>query len=149
MRAARAASETNSAINAQIYETAAQFVGLLPVRRTRPAYGRTSDAKGFDALRLSTSEFVVNFTAGFKVVCTAESTAVRAAISREYAHLSTLSTELSTARAQTPLGSAEKALRRRPHCVEKAYFEKLIHKEGTKQSKTSFNDELLYNSPLK
>jgi len=104
----RPASETNSAINAQIYKTAAQFVGLLPVRRTRPAYGRTSDAKGFDALRLSTSEFVVNFTAGFKVVCTAESTAVRAAISREYAHLSTLSTELSTARAQTPLGSTEK-----------------------------------------
>lgn len=100
----RAASETNSAINAQIYKTAAQFVGLLPVRRTRPAYGRTSDAKGFDALRLSTSDF----TAGFAAVCTAESTAVRAAISREYAHLSTLSTELSTARAQMPSGSTEK-----------------------------------------
>lgn len=112
MRAARAASETNSATNAQIYETATRFGGLLSVRRTRPAYGRTSDAKGFDALRLSTSEFAVNFTAGFRMVCTAESTAVRAAISREYAHLSTLSTELSTARAQIPSGSAEKE-----HCV--------------------------------
>ena len=149
MQAARAASETNSAINAQIYKTATQFVGLLSVRRTRPAYGRTSDAKGFDALRLSTSDFAVDFAAGFAAVCTAESTAVRAAISREYAHLSTLSTELSTARAQTPSGSAEKALRRRPRCIEKAYFEKLMHKEETKQSKTSFNDELLYNSPLK
>lgn len=108
MRAARAASETNSATNAQIYETAARFGGLLPVRRTRPAYGRTSDAKGFDALRLSTSDFAVDFTAGFAAVCTAESTAVRAAISREYAHLSTLSTELSTARAQMPSGSTEK-----------------------------------------
>ena len=131
----RAASETNSAIHAQIYKTATRFGGLLPVRRTRPAYGRTSDAKGFDALRLSTSEFVVNFTAGFRVVCTAESTAVRAAISREYAHLSTLSTELSTARAQILSGSAEKALRRRPQRVEKTYFKIIMHKDETKQSK--------------
>ena len=135
MRAARAASETNSATNAQIYETAAQFVGLLSVRRTRPAYGRTSDAKGFDSLRLSTADFAVDFTAGFAAVCTAESTAVRAAISREYAHLSTLSTELSTARAQTPLGSTEKALRRRPQRVEKTYFKIIMHKDETKQSK--------------
>ena len=108
---------------------------LLSVRRTRPAYGRTSDAKGFDALRLSTSDFAVDFTAGFAAVCTAESTAVRAAISREYAHLSTLSTELSTARAQTPLGSTEKALRRRPQRVEKTYFKIIMHKDETKQSK--------------
>ena len=43
----------------------------------------------------------------------------------------------------------KRALRRRPHCVEKAYFEKLMHKDEAKQGKTSFNDELLYNSPLK
>lgn len=135
MRAARAAAETISAINAQIYKMEARFGGPLPVRRTRPAYGRTSDAKGFDALRLSTSDFAVDFTAGFAAVCTAKSTAVRAAISREYAHLSTLSTELSTARAQTPSKSAEKALRRRPQRVEKAYFEKLMRKDETKQNK--------------
>ena len=148
MRAARAASETNSATNAQIYETATRFGGLLSVRRTRPAYGRTSDAKGFDALRLSTSEFVVNFTAGFRMVCTAESTAVRAAISREYAHLSTLSTELSTARAQIPSGSAEKE-----HCVGAlSVSKKLISKSlcaKMKPSKISFNKKSLYNRPLK
>ena len=148
MQAARAASETNSAINAQIYETAAQFVGLLSVRRTRPAYGRTSDAKGFDALRLSTSDFAVDFTAGFAAVCTAESTAVRAAISREYAHLSTLSTELSTARAQTPLGSAEKK-----RCVGAlSVSKKLISKSlcaKRELSKISFNKKSLYNRPLK
>lgn len=127
MRAARAASETNSATNAQIYETAAQFVGLLSVRRTRPAYGRTSDTKGLTRPAVH-SRLQSGMHSGIHSRSRRYFTGIRTLI-----HI--VHRVIHSPRTNAVGKHGKRALRRRPRCVEKAYFEKLMHKDEAKQSK--------------